>query len=231
MFHPLSLRTKLILSFLGVIVLGAILTMIFGSQLVKNTIIDEAQEKVKYDLSSAWMVFNDELNRVGDIISFTAEREGIRDAIINKNNDILLTYLSRVKSQWGLDVLTLTDSTGRVTMRMRNPQIKGDDKSQDEIIKKALNGGNFASPQIVSREELLKEGEGLADRAYMEFVSTPKASPRPEAKEINGMMLKAASSVEDESGNLLGVHILVLINGVLQITGQGAVFTLDLRRF
>ena len=211
MFHPLSLRTKLILSFFGVIVLGAILTMIFGSQLVKNTIIDEAQEKVKYDLSSAWMVFNDELNRIGDIISFTAEREGIRDAFINKNNDILLTYLSRVKSQWGLDVLTLTDSTGRVTMRMRNPQIKGDDKSQDEIIKKALNGGNFASPQIVSREELLKEGEGLADRAYMEFVSTPKASPRPEAKEINGMMLKAASSVEDESGNLLGV----LYGGIL----------------
>jgi two-component system NtrC family sensor kinase len=211
MFHPLSLRTKLILSFFGVIVLGAILTMIFGSQLVKNTIIDEAQEKVKYDLSSAWMVFNDELNHVGDIISFTAEREGIRDAIINKNNDILLTYLRLVKSQWGLDVLTLTDSTGRVTMRMRNPQIKGDDKSQDEIIKKALNGGDFASPQIVSREELLKEGEGLADRAYMEFVSTPKASPRPEAKEINGMMLKAASSVEDESGNLLGV----LYGGIL----------------
>ncbi len=208
---PLSLRTKLILSFLGVIVLGAILTMIFGSRLVKNTIIDEAQEKVRYDLSSAWMVFNDRLNHIGDIISFTAEREGIKDAIINENYDILLKYLSRVRSQRGLDILTLTDSTGKVIMRLRNPEIKGDDQSHDEIIKKTLEGGNFAFPEIVSRQELLKEGEELAERAYMEFVPTPKTSPRPEAKEVNGMMLKAASSIDDDNGNLLGV----LYGGIL----------------
>jgi hypothetical protein len=166
-FQPLSLRTKLILSFLGVIVLGAILTMIFGSRLVKNAIINEAQEKVKYDLSSAWMVFNDRLNHIGAIISFTAERESIQDAIVNKKTEILLRYLNRVRTQRGLDVLTLTDSAGKVIVRTRNPEIKGDDQSEDEIIKKALDGGNFASPQIVSREELLKEGAELADRAYM----------------------------------------------------------------
>ena len=207
----LSLRTKLILSFIGVIFFGAILTMIFGSRLVRGAIIDEAQEKVKYDLSSAWMVFNEKLNHIGDIISFTAEREGIQDAIVNKKNNILLRYLSRVRMQRGLDVLTLTDSTGRVIVRTRNPEIKDDDQSQDEIIKKALDGGDFASPQIVTHEELIKEGRELADRAYMEFVPTPKASPRPEDKEINGMMLKAASSVEDDNGNLLGV----LYGGIL----------------
>jgi len=185
--------------------------MIFGSRLVRGAIIDEAQEKVKYDLSSAWMVFNEKLNHIGDIISFTAEREGIQDAIVNKKNNILLRYLSRVRMQRGLDVLTLTDSTGRVIVRTRNPEIKDDDQSQDEIIKKALDGGDFASPQIVTHEELIKEGRELADRAYMEFVPTPKASPRPEDKEINGMMLKAASSVEDDNGNLLGV----LYGGIL----------------
>ena len=209
--RPLSLRTKLILSFIGVIFFGAILTMVFGSRLVKGAIVDEAQEKVKYDLSSAWMVFNEKLNHIGDIISFTAEREGIQDAIVNKKNNILLRYLSRVRMQRGLDVLTLTDSTGRVIVRTRNPEIKDDDQSQDEIIKKALDGGDFASPQIVTHEELLKEGRELADRAYMEFVPTPKASPRLEDKEINGMMLKAASSVEDDNGNLLGV----LYGGIL----------------
>lgn len=209
--RPLSLRTKLILSFIGVIFFGAILTMVFGSRLVRGAIIDEAQEKVKYDLSSAWMVFNEKLNHIGDIISFTAERESIQDAIVYKDNNILLRYLSRVRIQRGLDVLTLTDSTGRVIVRTRNPEIKDDDQSQDEIIKKALDGGNFASPQIVTREELLKEGRELVDRAYMEFVPTPKALPIPEDKEVNGMMLKAASSVEDDNGNLLGV----LYGGIL----------------
>lgn len=199
------------LSFLGVICIGAILTMIFGSRLVKNTIIDEAQEKVKYDLSSAWMVFNEKLSHIRDIVSFTAERESIQDAIARNEEDILLRYLSRVRTQRELDVFTLTDSAGKVILRTRNPEMKGDDQSQDEIIKKALGGGIFASPQIVSREELLKEGDGLADRAYMEFIPTPKAAPRPEDKEVQGMMLKAASSVNDDRGNLLGV----LYGGVL----------------
>jgi two-component system NtrC family sensor kinase len=210
-FRAFSLRTKLVLSFLGVIIIGAILTMIFGSRLVKKTILDEAQEKVRYDLSSAWMVFNEKLNHIRDIVSFTAERESIQDAIARKEEDILHRYLARVRMQRELDILTLTDSTGKVIVRTRNPEIEGDDQSRDVIIKKALNGGNFASSQIVSREELLKEGEDLVDRAYMEFVPTPKAAPRPEDKEINGMMLKAASSVEDDKGNILGV----LYGGIL----------------
>lgn len=218
---PLSLRTKLVLSFLGVIVIGAILTMIFGSRLVKNTIINEAQEKVKYDLSSAWMVFNEKLNHIRDIVNFTAERESIQDAIARKEEDILLRYLNRVRTQRELDILTLTDSTGKVIVRTRNPEIEGDDQSQDEIIRKALDGGDFAYPQIVSREELLKEGKELADRAYMEFVPTPKAAPRPENKEINGMMLKAASSVKDEKGILLGVlYGGVLINRDFEIVDR-----------
>jgi two-component system NtrC family sensor kinase len=45
----------------------------------------------------------------------------------------------------------------------------------------------------------------------MEFVETPKAATRPEDKEVNGMMLKAASTVVDENGRLLGV----LYGGIL----------------
>ncbi len=210
-FRPLSLRTKLILSFIAVIIFGAILTMIFGSRPVRSTIIDEAQKKVKHDLSSAWMVFDNKLNYIRDIVSFNVERESIQDAIIDKRNDILLRYLNRVRSQRGLDILTLTDSLGKVIVRTRNPEIVGDDQSQDEIVKKALTLGDYAAPQIVSSEELLKEGKDLADRAYIEFVPTPKAAPRPEDREINGMMLKAASSVVDERGSILGV----LYGGIL----------------
>jgi two-component system NtrC family sensor kinase len=210
--RSLTLRTKLILSFIGVIFFGAILTMIFGSRLVRGTIIDEAQKKVKHDLSSAWMVFNNKLSDIKDIVSFNAERESIQDAIVNRDNDILLRYLNRVRSQRGLDILTLTDSSGKVIVRTRNPEIVGDDQSQDEIIKKALTvASDFAFPQIISREELLKEGEDLADRAYMEFIPTPKAAVRPEDKEVNGMVLKAASTVIDEQGRILGV----LYGGVL----------------
>lgn len=210
-FPHFSLRTKIILSFLIVIIIGGVLSLSFGWRLVKNTIISQAQEKVKYDLNAAWMVFNKKLREKKDIISLTAAREGLQEAIKNNEKDILLKYLKRVREEYGLDILTLTDSNGKVIVRTRNPEVIGDDQSQDEIVNLALKGGILAHPQIVPREELLKEGEDLANQAYMEFIPTPKAAPRPKNKETSGMMLKAASSIVNDNKNLLGV----LYGGIL----------------
>ena len=208
---PLSLRTKLILSFLGVIIIGGVLSLSFGWRLVKDTIINEAQVKVKHDLSAAWMVFNKKLSEIREIVSLTADREGLHDAIKANDKSYILRNLRRVREEEGLDILNLTDKNGKVVIRTRNPEAVGDDQSQDDIIREALKNGDFAFTQIIPREELLKEGQDLADKAYMEFIPTPKAAPRPENKETSGMMLKAAASVKDDSGTILGI----LYGGIL----------------
>ena len=185
--------------------------MSFGSRLVKNTIIRQAQAKVEHDLAAAWMVFNEKLNDIKEIVSLTAAREGTQEDIKSKSLRILHKKLSRVREEYGLDILTLTDNKGKVIIRTRNPGVLGDDQSQDEIISLAAKKGVLAYPQIVPQAELLKEGEDLAEQAYMEFIDTPKAAPRPENKETNGMMLKAAASVKDEEGKLLAI----LYGGIL----------------
>ena len=185
--------------------------MSFGSRLVRDTIISQAQEKVKHDLAAAWMVFNEKLNDIKEIVSLTAAREGIKSAIKTDRKDLLLRYLTRIREEYKLNTLTLTDKKGKVIIRTRNPDVVGDDQSQDKIIKLAPKRGALAYPQIVTREELFKEGENLAQQAYMEFVDTPKAAPKPENKETSGMMLRAASPVRDEDGTLLGI----LYGGIL----------------
>ena len=185
--------------------------MSFGSRLVKNTIIRQAQAKVEHDLAAAWMVFNEKLNDIKEIVSLTAAREGTQEDIKSKSLRILHKKLNRVREEYGLDILTLTDNKGKVIIRTRNPGVLGDDQSQDEIISLAAKKGVLAYPQIVPQAELLKEGEDLAEQAYMEFIDTPKAAPRPENKETNGMMLKAAASVKDEEGKLLAI----LYGGIL----------------
>jgi len=187
------------------------LSLSIGWKLVKNTILSQAQAKVKHDLAAAWMVFNEKLNDIKEIVSLNATREGVHDNIKYGERDILLKKLSRMRKRYRLDILTLTDPRGRIIVRSRNPEVVGDDQSQDEIIKWALKENVLAHPQIVTRKELLKEGEDLADKAYMEFIKTPKAAPRPENKETSGLMLKAASSVVDENNKLLGV----LYGGIL----------------
>lgn len=187
------------------------MSLSLGWRLVKGTIISQAQVKVRHDLAAAWMVFNEKLNDIKGIVSLTSEIEGIQDDIKSNRQSILLKKLSRIREKYGLDILSLTDHKGIVITRTRNPEVVGDDQSQDEIIKWALKRGVTAKPQIVPHEELLKEGKDLADQAYIEFIRTPKAAIRPENRETSGMMLKAASSITDENNTLLGV----LYGGIL----------------
>jgi two-component system NtrC family sensor kinase len=206
-----SLRTKLILSFLAVIVLGGVLSLLVGSRLIRDTLISQAQAKVRHDLSSAWMVFDAKLNDIRKIISLTAAREGLRDAVKNSDKAILRKYLGRVRVENALDILTLVNPQGRVILRTRAPEREGDDESRDELVRMALKREIVAGPQIVSREELVKEDRVLADQALMEFVPTPMAAARSDKQETSGMMLKTAAPILDEAGNLLAV----LYGGIL----------------
>ena len=84
-FPRLSLRTKIILSFLIVIIIGGVISVSMGWRLVKNTIISQAQAKVKHDLAAAWMVFNENLSDIKEIVRLTAARESLQEVI--ENND------------------------------------------------------------------------------------------------------------------------------------------------
>jgi two-component system NtrC family sensor kinase len=204
-FPHFSLRTKIILAFLLIIIFGGLITLYFGSRLVKTTIIQQAQSKVEHDLDAARMLFDGKLKEISDIVSLTSTRESIHEAIRTSDLGYLMRNLSRVRMEYGLDILTLTDGRGRVIIRTRNPEVSGDDQSGDEIIRRALGGEINVSPQIVSREELLKEGSDLAEKAHIRFIPTPKAADRAEEEETSGMLLKAAAAVIDSEGNILGV--------------------------
>jgi two-component system NtrC family sensor kinase len=210
-FPEPSLRTKLILSFLIVIIIGGLITLSLGQKLIRNTLVGQAQKKVNYDLASAWIVFNERLNDIKDLVSLTAAREGLQESVVKGEQDLIRRRLDRVRVAYGLDILTLTDQHGRVYVRTRNPEMTGDNQSQDELVRLALQKRVVAYPEIVPRSELLKEGEDLADQADMEFIPTPKAAPRLDDKETSGLMLKAAAPISDEKQNVLGV----LYGGIL----------------
>lgn len=210
-FLNLPLRAKFILSFLAVICLGGILTLTFGTRLEHNTIFSLAQAKVKHDLASAWMVYKEKLNSIKDITRLTSRRESLHSALKQNKKEILLKYLSRVREEFNLDILTLTDAQGKVLLRTTRPDIWGDDQSKDPLVKRALKNETVSSTQIIPRKELLKEGKELAERAYLEIIPTPKAAPQYENYEEKGMMLKTASPLVDENG----VVLAVLYGGIL----------------
>jgi two-component system NtrC family sensor kinase len=210
-FHDLPIRRKMILSFLAIISFGGIITLFIGMRIEHQTIFSLAQAKVRHDLASAWMVYNEKLISIRDIIHLSTAREFILDTLRTGNAADRAKKLDDIRREFDLDILTVTDARGRVVLRARRPDVSGDDQSGDPLVRRALLKETAAATQIVSRAELLKEGPDLADRAYFTFIPTAMAAERSEDHEENGMMLKAASPVEDESGTLLGV----LYGGVL----------------
>jgi two-component system NtrC family sensor kinase len=201
-----SLRTKLIVSFLTVIVICGVVATLVGLRLIGTGIIGQAQDKVKNDLNSAREIYRGETEELKDVVRFTALRFFMKEAILESDIERLQGELANIRRAESLDVLTLTDKEGHVVVRARNPSAVGDDESGDELVSEILSGkGVVAGTVIVPREELLKEGTDLAEQAYIRFVATPKAKPSTKREETSGMMIKAAAGVLGYDGRLIGV--------------------------
>jgi len=219
--NRLSLRTKLLSSFLFVVIVGGILSSLIGTQLVANTIVLQAQNKVKYDLSTARLVYQEALNHVRYVVQLTAAGRTIPHYLESGRLKNLTDYLIKRRKEFGLDVLTLTDAKGKVIIRTYHPFQGGDDRSADPLIQRARQKEIVASTAIVPREELELEGSDLAERAFIIPVPTLKAKEYPGEQEGMGMMLKAAVPVLDDAGRLLGVlYGGVLLNRNYQIVDK-----------
>jgi two-component system NtrC family sensor kinase len=208
----LPIATKLVLSFLLVIVVTSLVFIAVGVQLIGDRVVAEAQEKVRNDLNAAREIYLSELDRVDAAVRFTADRFFLRDALLAGKIEEAAQELVQTKQREGLDILNVTDASGNVLLRASNLGRSGDSQSHNELVKTVLDTRErVAGTTIVAAEDLRKESRALADQAYLKFIDTPKARPRGETEETNGMMLMVASPIFDYQQNLTGV----LYGGIL----------------
>ena len=200
------IATKLILSFLLIIVIISVVFIVVGVQLISNRIVSEAQEKVRHDLNAAREIYLSKLFHINDVVRLTANRFFIEDAILSGNLEAAKFELLRIMSKEELDVLTITDASGRVLLRTSNLSLSGDDQSEDDLVKVVLDSQRpVASTSIVSADDIQKESPLLAELAYFKFIDTPMARARYDTDETAGMMMKAAAPIFDDHDHLIGV--------------------------
>lgn len=202
----MTLKVKLIVSFLVVVAISGIVATIVGVRLIGRGIVRQAQEKVELDLNSAREIYYHKLKEIEYVVSLTNIRDSIKAGLIQENRDLLNQRLGEVREKFHLDIFTITDRTGRVVLRSSNPYIYGDSQAHDELVSKVLSEKTVVTAtQIVSQDELSKSSKELAQRARIQLIHTPKARPRQETEETSGMMLKAAAPILGEDGVLIGV--------------------------
>jgi len=202
----ISLKTKLIISFLAVIIICGLVATLVAIRLIGTGIISQAQDKVRTDLNAARHIYQDEIKEVKAVLDLSAQRFFIKDALLENDVEKLKRELEGIRKRESLDILTLTDKNCRVIIRARNPSLSGDNQAQDELVNRVLSSREvIATTVIVPKEELLKEGPDLAEQAHVKFIPTPKAKPSPETEQTSGMMIKAAAPVFGYDGSLVGV--------------------------
>ena len=202
--YPIA--TKLILSFLLVIAIISIVLVVVGVQLIGNSTVSEAQEKVRYDLNAAQEIYSGKLGNINDVVRFTADRFFLKNALLSGAVQSATDELVRVKQSEKLDVLTITDSSGKVLLRTSNLTLVGDDVSHNELVRAVLGRKEpVAATTLLNADDLRKESPLLAEEAYFKFIDTPMARPRQETEETSGMMLEAAAPVFDYQNKLIAI--------------------------
>jgi two-component system NtrC family sensor kinase len=151
----IPIASKLILGFLAIIAITSIVFSVAGIQLIGNRIVQAAQDTVRMDINSAREIYLSRLTHVNDVVRLTADRYRLKDAVLAGNIQPVVIELSQVAQKEKLDVLTVTDRSGRVLLRTSNLGRVGDDKSEDEIVGAVLERQEaVASTCIVSAQDL-----------------------------------------------------------------------------
>ncbi len=207
-----SIKARLIKSFTVAILIPSLVTAVAGVMMIRAQIYDQAQVRVTSDLESAKEIYNNYADRLKDSLRIHATRMIVYGALDRKDPSDLGAEMERICSAERMDILTLTDTSGKVFYRTCNPGNVGDDQREDPFVQYVLQKKSpVSSTIIVSREELLKESQKLADQALMEITPTPMAGPSGKTQSTSGMMLKGAAPVFTAGGRFVGV----LVGGML----------------
>jgi two-component system NtrC family sensor kinase len=200
-----TIAFRLTLSFVFIIVVISVIFTAVGVRFIADRTMAEAQNKVRNDLNAAREIYNFTLQNIHQTIRFSAERFYLRNALIDgKLAGPPTDELTRMLVQEGLHTLTVTDPEGVVLFRAHNPAVHGDKKTTellDTVIEKKIP---ISATAIVPGDELRRESQALAERAYVKLVDTPMARPTEETEQTAGMMMEAAAPIFDYKGNMIG---------------------------
>jgi len=145
----LSLKARLISSYLVILGTGGLATSLVGSWIVSSTIMTQARLLVDHDFATARTVYEQQIEALKLPVQFVASGATVRRYLASGDQRSLATYLERIRQDAGFDFLTLTDARGGMVVRAPKPGHATDDASSTGIVKAALSGKVAAGTEIL----------------------------------------------------------------------------------
>ena len=197
----LSLKARLIWSYLVILGTGGLATSLVGSWIVSSTIMMQARRAVDHDFATARTVYEQQLQALKLSVEFAAAGSTLQH-LAGGDGPALSTYLERIRQDAGFDFLSLTDRNGRVVFPVVQPSRTKDDVSSVSVVRAALSGKVAAATEILPAGFHGYENPGLRARSHF---SAEARGDRP------GMALVVAAPVGASPAQPLGA----LYGGIL----------------
>jgi two-component system NtrC family sensor kinase len=203
-----SLRTKLLMGFVTVVLVSAALTVPTGSLLIRKMVFREAERRVGLALKTADAMLQWRLNEAREGAESLAEIAAQAPASGPPMNG---ERLAKWRSARGLDFVEFTDARGRV---VRASSGKADRKPSESVRKALAERQSVTGLALVPLGELAGENAALAARARVEVLSTPRAKPGGPERLDDAMVLEAAAPVIEAGGAVRGaIRVGTVVNG------------------
>jgi two-component system, NtrC family, sensor kinase len=207
------IRAKLTVGALAPLFVAFLICSLTGLYIINAKIASQAQEKVRTDLNSAREVYQNELDRIGELVDLTAANPFAAWAINTGDQKALASLLGSRRQKKHLDILTAVDRSGKVLYRSHNPELMGDSQAGNYFLDQALKGVAVTGTTLLTADQLELERGELARRAIIPVLSTPHSRPRASAVERSGMVMISAAPVRDAAGSVVGaLYGAVLLN-------------------
>lgn len=216
----LSLKTRLIVSYLIILAAGGLATSLLGSWIVSTTIMREAQRTAEHDLAAARTIYDDRLASIRRALQLAAAGTGVVTCAATGECSAAADYLAHVRAEMALDFLTLTGPNGQVRLRT-TPGGAGDDATALPLVGRALDGAVSAATEILSPARLGAEDPALAERTRIAMVPTPRALPGADTALTSGLAMMGAAPVRGRAAAVSGVlYGGMLLNGTAEMVDR-----------
>jgi len=174
---PVSLKTRILLSFLMVILVLSVPTAVLGYRVIQKNIIRRADRQVRDSINAAQIVYTGEIERIGEALKLVSPKGNV-EARKNELNVHYLRYVAR-------------EDFGAL---------------RSEIAQAAVQKGEpVGGTRLIAPEELATMPGEFPGKVPIEIKSTPRARPT-DKKVLNSVMAKEyAVPIFDSGGQMQAI--------------------------
>ena len=212
-----SVRAKLLAMVLAPLLLGVPILLglvwLWGNEGYHRLV----NYKVGSDLVTAHEYFARMRHNVGVDLDAAARSQRLARALAGPP-DALARDLEDARQQAGLDFLFLLDARGRLRAAAASTALSATgayaERSRWPVVGAAVAGTPGTAVDVFDAVHLAAIDRGLSRRARLALVPTPNAAPDSRSEEARGLLIHAATPVQDEAHRTVAVlEGGVLLNG------------------